>query len=238
MADLRQRWNEFKGWWLAGRALWVMILALAALYLLTYNFPAEKLFPDTFKDSAVEFADRVRWLGILLEIGSISTIAYGLSQSMAAFNKPKLVSRFFHWIGEFRYVFIGRPPINATAHGQSLGIVTSVAVGTVLIKAGTVEEQLEQLRQSVDALKNGLAEVRVEVGQLDQATKKGLADESKERQLTDRKLSESIEQQKIGDVHIQVAGLALLVLSIFLANAPTESSAFLRLLGLGNGAYW
>jgi hypothetical protein len=238
MDGLRERlfigWNELRSWLVAGRALWAVIATLVALYLWTYNFPVEKLFPDKFKDGGAEFADRVRWFGILLEVVSILTIAYGVSQSMAAFNKPKLVARFIRWVAEIRYVLIRRPPIHATAQGISLGLVTSVAVGTVLIKAGTVEQRLDQLRQEMDAAKKSIGDVNERVGQIERDTKKRIEDESAERQLTDRKLSELIEQQKIGDVHIQIAGLALLLISIFMANAPTESSLFLRFLGLGH----
>jgi hypothetical protein len=242
MADLRQRlltgWNELKRWLVAGRALWAVIATLVVLYLVTYNFPAEKLLPDRFKDGGAEFADRVRWFGILLEVVSISTIAYGVSQSMAAFSKPKLVARFFRWVAEIRYVLIRRPPIHAIAHGVSLGLVTSVATGTVLIKAGTMEQQLDQLRQAMDAVKKSIGDVNERVGQIERNTKKWIEDESAERQLTDRRLGDLIEHQKIGDVHIQIAGLALLLISIFMANAPTESSMLLRFLGLGHRAYW
>jgi TolA-binding protein len=113
-----------------------------------------------------------------------------------------------------------------------------VGVGTVLIKAGTVEQQLDQLRQSIDAVKKSIGDVNDRVGHVERDAQKRIEDESAERQLTDLKLGELIEQQKIGDVHIQIAGLALLLISIFMANAPTESSLLLRFLGLGHRAYW
>jgi hypothetical protein len=158
---------------------------------------------------------------------------------MAAFNKPKLVARFFRWVAEVRYVLIRRAPIHASAQGVVLGVATSVAVGTVVIRAApTVEQQLDQLQQAMDAVKKSIGNVNERVGQIERDAKKSIEDESTERQRTDQKLSELIEDQKIGDVHIQIAGLALLVISIFMANAPTESSMLLRFLGLGHRAFW
>jgi hypothetical protein len=242
MADLRNRfwigWINFKSWVRQGAALWLFVGVLVGLYLLTYNFPVERLWPENFKSGPAEFVDRVRWFGILTEVVAIGIIASELSRSVAAFNKPKLAVRFFHWIAEFRYVFIRRPPVNLSAQASLGGISLVSGVASVTIGGGTVEQQIERLKQSVAALQESLGKVSVKVEHLERDVTTKFEEEAKQRHLTEQRLNETIEQQVIGDVHIQMAGLTLLLVSIFMANAPMESSLLLRFLGLGYGTYW
>jgi hypothetical protein len=111
-------------------------------------------------------------------------------------------------------------------------------VATVAIGGGTVEQQLERLKQSVAALQESVGKVSVKVEHLERNVTKKFEEEANQRHLTEQRLNETIEQQVIGDVHNQIAGLSLLLVSIFMANAPMESSLLLRFLGLGHRAYW
>ncbi len=215
-----------------------MIGIAIVLYLATYNFPAEYLFPDRFKNAPAEFADRVRWFGILLEVFAIATIAYGLSQSLAAFDRPKLVARFFHRVGEFRYVFIRRPPVHSEANVMLGAISLAAGVMTSSMNGGTVQEQLDYLKRSMAAVQESVGKAAVKLDQLERDFKKGIEEEATQRRLADKTMSEALEQQTVGDVHIQIAGLTLLLVSIFMANAPTESSLLLHSFGLGYRAYW
>jgi hypothetical protein len=242
VADLRMRfwigWINFKSWVIQGAALWLFVGVLVGLYLVTYNFPVERLWPENFKGGPAEFVDRVRWFGILTEVVAIAIIANELSRSVAAFKKPKLAVRFFRWITEFRYVFIRRPPVNLSANVLLGGITLTSGVATVTIGGGTVEQQIERLKQSLEALQENVGKISVKVEHLERNITKKFEEEAKQRHLTEQRLNDTLEQQVIGDVHIQIAGLTLLLVSIFMANAPTESSLLLRFLGLGHRTYW
>lgn len=234
MSRFRHGWINFQKWVRHGVALWLVIGVMLALYLATYNFPVEFIFPERLKDGCAEFPDRVRWFGILLEMIAIGIIAFGLSRAVAAFNQPQLVVRFFRWVADFRYIFIRRPPRTAEAQVMLKGVsvVAGVATGTVGSNA-TVQEQLDHLKRSVTALQESMGNVNGRIDQMKREISERFSQEATERELAEQRLKEALELHTIGDVHIQIAGLFLLLISIFMANAPTESALLLRSVGLG-----
>ena len=239
--ELRTRvwvgWAVLKQWTKDGSALWLFFGVLIGLYLLTYNVPVERLFPEKFKGPA-EFADRVRWFGILLEVAAISIIAHGLSRSLAAFDKPRLVRRFFAWVGEVRFVFIRRPPIRASASLKAESGTLVLSGSDAFMWGGSVEDRLAYLLREVKSHHERLQKEIADRKQSQRELRDAIDAEMRERQSADETVSRKLEQESIGDVQLQIAGLGLLVISIFMANASTEAAVLLQLIGLGSTCFF
>jgi hypothetical protein len=216
-----------------GWALWFCILVLVALYVLTYNFPVERIFPAQFQNGPAEFQDRVRWFGILLEAVAISTIAIGLNESRAAFGKPSLIRSFLSWITELRYVVVTRPPIYASVHMKAEAGSIAMAGGVATMTGGNIEDRVGYLERSLKEVQQSVGEIAIQAKKTEREIRAALEKEAQERRSGDQAVSQRLEEQSIGDIKLQVSGLALLLISIFMANAPAELAFFLRKLGLG-----
>jgi hypothetical protein len=202
------------------------------------QLPRRAIFPDRFKIGPAEFSDRIRWFGILLEVLAILTIARGLANSFAAFDKPKPIRRFFLWIADFRYVFVHRSPIHASVHMKAGAATIGVAGGVAAMTGGALEDRVGYLERSVKAMEENVAKVTAEAKRIVRELHEALETEAKERRLGDEAVNRKLEDQTIGDANLQVAGLALLLISIVMANAPTEASLFLQYLGLDRAGWW
>lgn len=224
-------WTELKRWLAGGSALWMVLAFLAAVYIAVAMFPAVRLFPEAFDRGCVEFADRVRWCGILLEALAIGLIAFGLMKASAAFDKP-LFRRALRWLIDVRYVVVRRPAVNMNAAGQSLGVSIGVGIVTTKIAGDGIEQQIEALRQSLNTLEQRVGGIDKKVSQVEENLTAKLNEETKHRTAADEDITQAIENHKIGDIHLQVAGLVLLLVSVVLANAPVESSYLLNRAGL------
>ncbi|MCK1353820.1 hypothetical protein IVB56_22740 [Bradyrhizobium sp. CW7] len=177
-------WAEFKRWLAGGYALWMVLAFLAAVYIAAAMFPAVRLFPEAFDSGCVEFADRIRWCGILLEALAIGLIAFGLMQASAAFDKP-LFRRALRWLIDVRYVVVRRPAVNINAVGLSLGLSTGVGILTTKIPAEAIEQQIEALRQSINALDQRVAGIDKKVSQVEENLTAKLNEEITRRTAAD-----------------------------------------------------
>lgn len=217
-----------------GMPLYVSVAALVALYLCTYHFPVERIFPEYFRDGPAQFADRVRWFGILLEVFSIGMIVRGLYKALKAYGKPGVLQRIFGWVSEFRYVFVKRPTRYASGTGMAAGSGQFAAAGgTTMLKGLTLQQQIDSLVGQVGMLSDSVTLVRSDVSLLKRDVEQKLEAEREARARAERTIQERLEDQLVGDFNMEIAGLILLVFSIFLANAPAECAILLTKLALG-----
>jgi hypothetical protein len=234
MKGLRFSTDELFRWLYRGRAFWFGIIAIVVLYLMV-SFPVDRIWPVIAPSS---FTDRIRWLGILLEVLSISLIAYELSKSLVTFQGQGMRVRVCRYLADSRFIFIKRPPFVLKAENLHITVKTGVAIATTVTKGGTLEQRLSNLENDLRAAQNTIGMLSSELRGVKDDFRQVIDEEAKKHQESLSEVRRSLEEHAVGDPATQMAGLVLLVLSIFLANAPEESASVLKFLGLGSHAYW
>ncbi|MET3156065.1 hypothetical protein ABIE85_001874 [Bradyrhizobium diazoefficiens] len=224
-------WAELKNKLREGMVIWITLGGLFILWLAVQNVS------DTFF-SETELKDRVRWYGILLEIGSIMSIAWELNKSLLEANRTPLLYGFLCWVGEWRFIGFRRSPRSVSASAILRGVGSMAAVGTSIITAGTLEERVAHLQRTLQEVQATLGRVSLKVDASEREFRKLLEQETAQRAQALSTLRENLERQALGDIRVQVAALMVLILSIFFANAPDEFAVVFNRIGLGGKGHW
>jgi hypothetical protein len=214
--------------------MWFGLFSIAILYLAAYNFPADRIWPAI---APVAVADRIRWVGILLEALSISLIAVELSKSVVTFKGRGLRAQFRAFLSDVRFVFVERPAVHLSAN-MNMGGVSSVAIAASVTQGGSLEQRVANLESSLEAAQKSIRMLDTKFRKTKEELEQSIEKEARKHETELEEVRKSLEHHAVGNPAMQVTGLLLHLLSIFLANAPGESAWALRFIGIGAHAYW
>ncbi len=136
------------------------------------------------------------------------------------------------WLGEFRFIFVRRPPIKLSAH-RSIGISSVAAAAMVVNKAGqSLEERVAQLERQTTELQTRLGNIDQKVEQQKRELRAEIDKEAAARRAADEGVSKKLEEGMVGDSSLELAGVFYLYLGLVMVHLSTEVATGLERLGL------
>jgi hypothetical protein len=173
----------------------------------------------------------VLYAGTMLEMFGLATVAFGLSEVRRSFGRPSLWQKFLAWLRQIAGAFRPPKPITLQANAGGVAIVGSKA--RLIVSAGPgssldrrvaiLEENLNRLRDEVDANENG---IKKEVG----AVRDALSREQQARDNEFRKIAAQMEELAVGGLHLELVGLTWLVFGGLGTSIPDQIARLLRWL--------
>jgi hypothetical protein len=170
----------------------------------------------------------VRYAGMMLQIFGLGTVAIGLSQVRRSFGRPSLVEKVVAWFRQLVAAFL--PPKPITGQANAGGVVTVAGEARVVVRAGPdasldrrvtiLEENLDRLRDEIDAKES---KVRTELS----TVKAAVEQEQRARETEARRLSSQMEELAVGGLHLELIGLAWLILGVLGTSIPDELAKLL-----------
>ncbi len=217
---LAKRWRHLRQWVRDGKTLWYWIVAAAVLF----GAPASLACLSDH-----DLADGIRWSGLAFQIVGLLTVVWGLEKSGLLFEKPSPMRRALGWLSRLRYVFVPPKRIVVSGVGLASGSAAVTGVGQVwpAVKSDSVSDRLAKLEADQKLLKQWVGEVHRSNVKLGQHIDNLIAREQEARRAVERALEQKIEKSAIGDIDLEIAGVALLFLGITLATIPEEVAQLL-----------
>ena len=217
--NVKRSASEANRWFLAGGTFWVWLALATTIILLFYLMPGQ-------------LHDRVRWAGTIFEFVGICVIVYGIDKTRRSFGKPFLLHEVWIWLKELRFVFVRRPTISASANLQAGAAVLASFVTVVTRKAHTIEQRIAQLETEAGQLRTDLGTLDKRVAEQFQELRTALDKEAAARQVEVLSINKRLEAEMIGHSHVELAGVAYLLLGLPMANASDVVANCLSLFGL------
>jgi hypothetical protein len=226
-AGAKRRGRLGRAWFRDGGPLWIWLAVAAAMLVIPYVFAA------TLLGVPIELADRLRWSGMLFQFAGLAMVVVGLNLSRQVFEQSSIWKAIVAWLGRARYMVVPPKPVNVSATAQAGAALMAGGEATVSVGKGTsIEDRVARLEEDLKRLDGKLAETKKDVGKLRSETNEKIDKERSERRCEDQKISKRLETAAIGGIHLELAGVAYLVVGIALASVPDESAGLLRALGL------
>jgi outer membrane murein-binding lipoprotein Lpp len=136
------------------------------------------------------------------------------------------------WLGDFRFIFFHRPPINLSANLLE-GAAAMAGVGTVVVSTSkTTEERIAQLEKQVSELQANFGTLDQKVDQQKQELRAEIDREASARQAGDQGIGKKVEEGMIGDSALEVAGIVYVCLGLIMAHLSDEVAQVLSWFGL------
>jgi outer membrane murein-binding lipoprotein Lpp len=211
--------SETYRWFRVGDTFWIWLAAtfiiLVAFYLLPYQLP-----------------DRVHWAGTLFEFMGVISVVISINRARFLFGKPSVLRGMWIWLGDFRFIFFHRPPINLSANLLE-GAAAMAGVGTVVVSTSkTTEERIAQLEKQVSELQANFGTLDQKVDQQKQELRAEIDREASARQAGDQGIGKKVEEGMIGDSALEVAGIVYVCLGLIMAHLSDEVAQVLSWFGL------
>jgi hypothetical protein len=211
--------SEARRWFRAGSTFWVWLVLTVGILFAFYVISGQ-------------LSDRVRWAGTLFEFLGISAVVIGIDRTRRSFGKPSVLQGMGIWLGEFRFIFVRRPPIKLSAH-RSIGISSVAAAAMVVNKAGqSLEERVAQLERQTTELQTRLGNIDQKVEQQKRELRAEIDKEAAARRAADEGVSKKLEEGMVGDSSLELAGVFYLYLGLVMVHLSTEVATGLERLGL------
>jgi hypothetical protein len=138
-AGARRRWQHGRAWFRDGAPLWIWLVVAAFLFGLTYLLPASLL------GVPIEFADRLRWAGVLFQFAGLAMVVVGLNLSRQVLDQSSMWKAIGAWLARARYMVIPPKTIGATVNLKGAELMTMSGEATVSVrKSNSIENRLEQ----------------------------------------------------------------------------------------------
>jgi hypothetical protein len=106
------------------------------------------------------------------------------------------------------------------------------AEGTLSVRKGaSIESRVAKLEDDLKRLDGNLAETKQDLRNLRSETNEKIDKERSERYSDDQKISKRLETAAIGGIHLELAGVAYLVVGITLTSVPDVFVALISAVG-------
>jgi hypothetical protein len=170
--------------------------------------------------SPLERMRRLALAGMVFQLVGVGVSALVIGRLRRTFGLERITKGIAKYFMDARYIFICRPPIHANAAGK-IGEFVQVAravtyaqpTGTVYARLSEVENQMRNLRSSLDTVSNGLADV-------EQKLSAAITKERSARDAGLAKIDNKLKAAMVGDWQLAFVGLAYLLVGIVLGTLP------------------
>jgi hypothetical protein len=190
------------------------------------------LFPATLLGVPIEVTDRLRWSGMLFQFAGLAMVVVGLNLSRQVFGQSSIWKAIVAWFGRARYMMVPPKAVTATTHLSGTASVGLSAAGALSVSKGaSIEDRVARLEDDLKRLNGKLAETKQDVRNLRSETNEKIDKERSERYSDDQKISKRLETAAIGGIHLELAGVAYLVVGITLTSVPDVFVALIPAVG-------
>ena len=195
-------------------ALW--LATFAVLYALPYLWSSG--------------ADRVQWQGMFFQWAGVIVVAWGLAETRRnLFGKPPLLKALTERFRRISYIFKPPPPITASMAAVEAGdafmsahaIVRKSVTGDVDARIAALAENQRRMDQETAEQRKLTERLTAELGQRIDA-------EQRERSDGEKRMRTLVEGAVIGGIHLEVAGVAFLLIGIAFTSIPNWIAEWLR----------
>jgi hypothetical protein len=170
----------------------------------------------------------IRWIGLLLQLFGIVTVAWGIVKTRQFFGMKPLTETFLNWLS--RFPFRRRTTI--------VGIGAAVAGNASLSSRGhsswpidptaPLEQRLSTLEKNLPLLHDRITNVQNEFDRTSQLLRDQLRSETAHRELLSEELHARLQTFGTSGLHISAIGAAWLFLGVVLATGSLEIKSFLN----------
>ena len=173
----------------------------------------------------------MRWTGMLLQIGGVGTVAWGLSKTLQLFGKPNVLDSVVQWIGAFpRLLRKGTGQTVRLGFSENITVGHDMSVSTLKPKPQTVEAQIEWLIERIEKQKRRIHKLEQQAKEQTEILKEKVQQETSERASEDDRINQHVlEEVAIGGLHLEFMGVVWLVVGIVLSSFPAELGGVLSL---------
>ena len=173
----------------------------------------------------------MRWMGTVLQILGVGTVAWGLSQTRALSDYPPIWTALIDWFKELPDALSGPKTIKASLSATvPVGFSADARVRKSIPDDASLEERVAFLEEQYEALREKQRETKRQLEERAEDLEEQIEDEETVREKADERLRDTIEEVSIGGLHLEMVGLVWLVVGIMCASLPQELAAVLSWL--------
>jgi len=193
--------------WLFWNPFWAVMVGLPIVILL-----AGLVWED--------WEPRLRMAGLFLQIaGALVTIA-GVDSRRKLFHRPGLVKAFGMWCRRFPQ---RKQNVTVAVGGVGLGTATGTAFATVSApQDASLQDRVKLLEQGQQQLFLLAHQLQVRIQEERSTRTAELKAERIEREKKDEENLKTIQQATAGGLHVEIIGIAWVVIGLMLATASPE----------------
>ena len=174
----------------------------------------------------------MRWTGMLLQIGGVGTVAWGLSKTRQLFDQLGIWESIVSWVAAIPEQV--RAPTAVSASGSMKSALGSLSAGAQVHSSQddkSLEEKVSWLLNEVKRLENLIDDIRSEGKERKKKLEDQIEEEASERESADEDISQQIEEVAIGGLHLEFMGVVWLVVGIVLSSFPVVLGGVLSPFG-------
>jgi hypothetical protein len=197
------------------RFFWYWLFLCFAIVLVCQYFPQSCL------PRSASLSDRCRWAGMLFQIAGVCCVIIGLNDSKTFFGESGLFGSAWNVFISIFHIF-DRPKVVPASANFSVGPVSVTARAHAPQINPTIESRLVELEAKVDSLETALERTKRELtSQITQLVRA----EHEERVSALSDANNKLRAVVTGDIALQAAGAAYLIVGVVLTSIPDEFAA-------------
>jgi hypothetical protein len=210
---IRARFRDFA---FNSRHFWYWVFGSVAIGLLCLYFPQGGL------PRPASLSDRARWAGMFFQVAGVFCVIVGLNDSKTFFGPAGLLGSAYAVFKSMFHIF-DRPKVVQASANIGIGSITMTARAHVPQINPTTESRLLELETKVGSLESALERAEKELKSHAVELVKVERDE-RTSAITD--VRNKLQTVVTGDIALQAAGAAFLIVGIVLTSIPDEFAAF------------
>lgn len=184
-------------------------------------------------------SDAIRYAGLVLQVMGVLTVVFLLFGLRRLFGHSGIWKGIREWFSLLRLVVIEPDPITAIAGVATTSFsVLAAGVLTTSQKGKPLHQRITLLEEAVSALRT---QIDSKLADQRKSHEKELARIRKELSALRKQLKEMAAQLQaatLGDSHLEVVGLAWLILGVLAATIPSEIAGWLRWVAISVQQIW
>jgi hypothetical protein len=175
---------------------------------------------------------RLRWAGTFFEFLGVSAVVIGISHRRVSFGRPSILAWPRMWISSARYIIFRRKTGALSASSQITGAATLGEAGLIVRRPETLDERVASLEQESKAVRQEMTKLQAHMNAKTESLHNELCNERAQRERDSQSVNERLEQGMVGDSHLEIAGVAFLLLGLFFGNLAQDLAVLLSHFGL------
>lgn len=175
-------------------------------------------------------APTFRYSGLALQLLGLLLVGKGLRDKLQTFEKQSVSTRVAIWFTTL-WVHLGlrrvRSPAQVLMAGSGSIKVTGSAAAVVIDAPRTVEQRLAAIEAALQELRTNLAQSDERTARALKEVRQALDREAQVRKEADEHIHKLVEDEAVGDWHLETLGLVWLCFGILFAGIPDELAKLL-----------